>query len=68
MRDERGRGGDRVGQDLEVLFAVQEEHGGEVGDDVGDLVGGFGGEEGDDAECWEGLEILVAFAGGRLVV
>jgi hypothetical protein len=47
---------------------VQEHHGGEVGDDVGDGVGGFGGEEGDYTECGEGLEVLVSFAGWLLAI
>jgi hypothetical protein len=47
---------------------VEEHHGGEVGDDVGDGVGGFGGEEGDYAECGEGLEVLVSFAAGLLAI
>jgi hypothetical protein len=47
---------------------VEEHHGGEVGDDVREVVGRFGGEEGDDSECWKGLEGFVTFAGGVLVV
>lgn len=62
MGNEGGGGGDRVGEDFEVLFAVEEHHGAEVWDDVGDVVGGFGGEEGDDAECWEGLKVFVTLA------
>jgi hypothetical protein len=45
---------------------VEEHHGGEVGDDVGDGVGGFGGEEGDYAKRGEGLEVLVSFTAGLL--
>jgi hypothetical protein len=39
---------------------VEEHHGVEVGDDGGEVVGSLGGEGGDDAECWEGLEVLGA--------
>ena len=47
---------------------MEEHHGGEVGDNVGDGVGGFGGEEGDYAERGEGLEVLVSFAGWLLAI
>lgn len=60
VRHEGGGGGDGVLADLKVLLAVEEHHGVEVGDDGGDVVRGLGGEGGDDAECWEGLEVLRA--------
>ena len=47
---------------------MEEEHRGEIWDDVIDVVGCFGGEEGDYAESWEGLEGVAAFAEGVLVV
>ena len=40
---------------------MEEHHGVEVGDDGGEVVRGLGGEGGNDAECWEGLEVLRAF-------
>ena len=40
---------------------MKEHHGVKVWDDIGDFVGGLGGEEGDYAERWEGLERVVAF-------
>lgn len=47
--------------DLEVLLAVQEHHGVEVGHELRHVVGCFGGERGDDAECGEDLEVVGAF-------
>lgn len=52
--------GDRLA-DLEVLLAVQEHHGVEVGDDGGDVERWGCAEGGDDAEGWEDLEVFVAF-------
>jgi hypothetical protein len=45
---------------------VQEHHGRKVRDDLRELEGGFGAEEGDDTECREGLEIFMSFAIGML--
>ena len=68
VRDERAGGGDGVGEDLEVLLTVKEHHGGEIRDEVGNLVGGFRGEEGDHTECWEGLEVLVSLTIHQVLV
>ncbi len=59
--DELAFGGDGVFEDFEVLLAVEEEHGGEVGDEVGEGEGGVGVEWGDDAEGGEGLEGVAVF-------
>ena len=40
---------------------MQEHHGTEVWYQVCHIERCFGGEEGDDAECWEGLETFVSF-------
>jgi len=47
--------------DFEVLFAVQEHHGGEVGHDVGHGEGRNGVEGRDYAKGWEDLELVVVF-------
>lgn len=59
--DELGGGGDGVFADFEELLAVEEHHGGEVGDDVVEGVGGDGVELGDDAEGGVDLEVVVGF-------
>lgn len=47
--------------DLEVLLAVEEHHGREVGDYVAKVKRHFGGEDGDDAKSREHLEVLSSF-------
>jgi len=59
--------GDGIGEDLEVLFAVEKHHGAEVGDEVGDVVGCFGREEGDYAVGWEDLEVFISFTVGAFM-
>lgn len=60
LGDEAAAGRDGVLLDLEVLLAVQQHHGVEVGDDVIEAVGGLGVKGRDDAEGRENLEVLVA--------
>ena len=61
MADEVRLGRDGKGADFEELLAVEDHVGGEVGDDVGEGVGSFDVEGGDDAEGGEGLEVVGAF-------
>lgn len=56
--DEAGRGGDGVLADLEVLFAVEEHHGREVGDEVRHVPGRRAAEAGDHAVGGEDLEVV----------
>jgi hypothetical protein len=58
IRNQRGSGRDGVLEDLQILLAVQEQHGVKVGNHIIDAVRGFGREEGDNTERWEGLEIF----------
>lgn len=67
VADEGAFGGNGVVFDLEELFAVEEHHGGEVGDEVGVAEGGLGVERGNDAEGGEGAEVVVAFVDEREV-
>lgn len=59
--DELSLSGDGVFPYFKELLAVQEHHGGEVGNDVVQVVGGHGVELRDDAEGWVNLEIFVVF-------
>ena len=56
--DETSGRGDGELADLEVLLAVEEHHGVEVGDEGVVAEGGLGGEGGDDTVGWEDLEVL----------
>lgn len=58
LGDELAGGGDWVLLDLEVLLAVEEHHGVEVGNEVIKRVGELGIEWGNDAEGGDGLEVL----------
>lgn len=60
-RDELGVCGDGELADLEVLLAVEEHHGGEVGDDGVVVEGHLGVEGGDDAKGGDDLEVVGAF-------
>jgi hypothetical protein len=64
LGDELRVGGDGVLLDLEVLLAVQEHHGAEVGDDGVEGVGELGVEGGDYAEGGNCLEVFGALAVG----
>jgi hypothetical protein len=39
---------------------MKKHHGAEIGHNIGELEGRLGGEEGDDAKCWERLEVLIS--------
>lgn len=58
VRLQLGRGGDGVLLDLKVLLAVEEHHRVEVGHNLVHAEGHVGVELGDDAKCWQDLEVL----------
>ena len=65
--DEARRGGDGVLADLEVLFAVEEHHGREVGNEVRHVPLGRAAEAGDHAVGGEDLEVVRVLVNEREV-